>query len=40
MKLSSHICLAATALALTGCANINTQSREFAGHQVKGGTSL
>ena len=34
MKLPSLICLATAALALTGCANINTQSREFAGHQA------
>jgi hypothetical protein len=34
MKLSTLFCLATVALALTGCANINTQSREFSGHQA------
>ena len=34
MKFPSFICLTATALALTGCANFNTQSREFVGHEA------
>ncbi len=34
MTLPSLFCLATVALALTGCANINTQSREFSGHQA------
>lgn len=36
MKLQSLLCLfmVALALSLTGCANINTQSREFIGHQA------
>lgn len=34
MKLSSLICFGTVALALSGCANINTQSREFVGHQA------
>ena len=34
MRLLSLICIAAAALASTGCANINTQSRDFAGHQA------
>ena len=34
MRLLSLICIAAAALASTGCANINTQSREFVGHQA------
>ena len=34
MQLPSLICIATAALALTGCANINTQSREFVGHQA------
>lgn len=34
MKLLSLFCLATVALALGGCANLNTQSREFVGHQA------
>jgi hypothetical protein len=34
MKLPSIFYIATVALALTGCANINTQSREFVGHQA------
>ena len=38
MQLPSLICIATAALALTGCANINTQSREFVGHQASAKT--
>ena len=38
MQLPSLICIATAALTLTGCANINTQSREFVGHQASAKT--
>ena len=38
MKLLSTICLATAALALTGCANLNTQSRDFTGNEAKAKT--
>lgn len=34
MSLPSTFCLAAVALTMVGCANINTQSRDFVGHEA------